>query len=214
MSEQLATPSACRARTGNDRAPELSGIVSTTGALDISSGVDSHENHMRPAQPLGHSTHCMLASGDDGYDRALELSETVEAAGALDINGRAASNATSLWSRGRNGRAPELSSTVDAVGALDLKAVWRATAATCDQPGLSGTPPTARQLQVATVTWESWFDRSGENACPTNARHANNEGRSRHRRSKPHRPGHPMRRFCPAAVAASQPHRSFISRHG
>jgi hypothetical protein len=102
---------------GNSHAPELSG---TADALDIISRVEGHGYHVRPARPLRHSTHYTPASGGDGYGRAPELSGTVEAVGTLDINGRAASNATGLWSRDENDRAPELSRTVQVEGALDI----------------------------------------------------------------------------------------------
>jgi hypothetical protein len=71
-------------RDGNGRAPELSGM---TDALDINGGLEGHGCHVRPAHPLGHSSHYTPAFGGDGYDRALELSGIVEVAGALDING-------------------------------------------------------------------------------------------------------------------------------
>jgi hypothetical protein len=105
----------CRAGTGTAVRSET---VDTTDALDISSGVDNNENHVRLARPLGHFTHCMPASGGDGYGRAPELSGTVEAAGSLYINGRAASNAASLGIMDGNSRA--LSGTVEAAGALDI----------------------------------------------------------------------------------------------
>jgi hypothetical protein len=43
-------------RDGNGRAPELFRTVDTTGALDINGRVEGHGRHVRPAQPLGHST--------------------------------------------------------------------------------------------------------------------------------------------------------------
>jgi hypothetical protein len=57
------------------------------GALDKSSRVDNHENHVQPAQHLRHSTYCMSASGGDGYGCVLELSRTAKVVGALDIIG-------------------------------------------------------------------------------------------------------------------------------
>jgi hypothetical protein len=86
MAERPATTPACRAGM-------LSG---TADALDINGRVEGHGCHVRPARPLGHSTHCMPATGGDGYGRAPELFGTIEVAGALDINGRATGNAPSL----------------------------------------------------------------------------------------------------------------------
>jgi hypothetical protein len=50
-------------RDGNGRAPELFG---TADALDINGEVEGHGCHVRPARPLGHSTHYTPASGGDG----------------------------------------------------------------------------------------------------------------------------------------------------
>jgi hypothetical protein len=88
-------------------------------------------------------------------------------------------------------------------------AEWRATAATSDQPSLSGTPPTARQLLVVIVRWELWFDRYGENTSPPLPGMPAMKAEDGTELVRPHWLDHPLRCFFPAVVAASRPHRSF-----
>jgi hypothetical protein len=77
-----------------------------------------------------------------------------------------AGNIAGLSSMDRNDCAHELSGTVMHLTSM---AEWRATATTCDQTSLSGTPPTARQLLVVMVRRESLFDRWRENTYSTTA---------------------------------------------
>jgi hypothetical protein len=148
---------------GNDRALEHSGTVDT---LDINGGVEGHGCNVRPVRPLGHSTHCTQVVVTGIAVRLSSLGQSKQSAHLTSMDerlviplayGAGIGTTMHLCSPGQSKWRAHMTS----------RAEWRAIAATCDKPDLLGTPPTTRQLLVATVIRESLFDRCGENACPT-----------------------------------------------